>query len=243
MEEIYLPKRFLCTERKQMQEYFQQYSENLLIDDKQCMMENTFNEDLPQLLESNLNEAIFSFINDNTLDDNAKDELVELCNPNLLKIPEERAQIGIKNLFGQIRLAKRYKPYDVIPESLHLETVKNCEKKYSEKNDTNFRNEVLHPNESEFEEIVPKAVQEKFLSPGKDFVVFVRFFRPFQSSYSINNFKSRSCVKFDQEIIISSQNTLADLKDKIICVSNKTTLTDISNEVKNFSKVEYSMVS
>lgn len=85
---------------------------------------------------------------------------------------------------------------------------------------------------------MPK-VAEVDLTPGKDFVVYVRLFRPFEYTYGETNTET---LKFDQEIALLGTNTLADFRDKIGCTTDLTDCTDKSDDIKNLESFELNVV-
>lgn len=79
--------------------------------------------------------------------------------------------------------------------------------------------------------------------PGKDILVYVRVYSPHKKSNITKVSSSSGKLHLDNVIAMRGDQTLADLRDKIVCLSDYAVLKDVSEDPSEASEVDSAKVN
>ena len=158
------------------------------------------------------------------IDDEDYKMLSEYCSIDNLTIPNE-----IKECSNYKSWYKEVLEESAIPEDVSLRTLKELkvgiQSTKPTKRSTKYRSEISIKYEDE-------KLSEPLAVPGQDILVYIRIYAPFK--HRTYNKTSGQVIKvsLSNVIAILGSQTLADLRDKISCISDLSISTDVSEKPK-----------
>lgn len=195
-----------------LKEYFEKYAK--LVERKKF--------DEPKSLEKKDN----SYVNYMGEDLNNEDFMLlsEYCSVNNLTVPGEVQ----KCIDPRSMRRKEVNEKTAIPEDVDLQTLLELKKKLQTKNQNGsikYRSEILiQHNEVNSE--------GSFAEPGQDILVYIRVYNPFIHRSHSCSVEKLLKISVNSVIVMLGSQTLAQLRDKITCISDLSISTDISDSPK-----------
>ncbi|XP_012254068.3 snRNA-activating protein complex subunit 3 isoform X2 [Athalia rosae] len=212
MDDIYGFYAKSSSERLNIFEYFKKYSELANLKQLAQLRSNDDQQSgILQIMEMDIGEENFA-------------ALAEYCNVQNLTIPGEFAKPE------DTRLANRKDTYESkdIPPNVDLQTLKTIQRrlKMPQKSfihNLKYRGELCISGETK----LVGQEQDQTIEPGKDFLLFVRIYLPFLHQTKFLTRKPK--VSTSHIVAILGTQTLAQLRDLIICTSDLSISTERSD--------------
>ncbi|XP_076381035.1 proximal sequence element A Pbp49 isoform X2 [Megalopta genalis] len=128
----------------------------------------------------------------------------------------------------KLRKKETFDPQE--PPDINLQTIQNLKKRLKQGNKQSF---YKYQSEIFIHYDKDKEKGHRTVIPGQDILVFVRTYHPFAQRTKNLTKQCASTLRLNSIIAVLGSQTLADLRDKISCVSDYTISKECSEDLKN----------